>query len=253
MLSGTAKRPAIDLPMIRLTKQGTVFSGSTDKLRALQLEFTRRHYLRLPALLDADLLDFVQRQIDSGEFQERIHKGIASNKELCMTGNAAFGALLFLMNDERLFQLIQDLTGCDRIHCFEGRVYRLNPGPEHHDSWHNDMGENRLVGFSINLSREAYSGGVLQIRERDSGEIVREVPNTGCGDAIIFRLAPGLQHRLTEIEGQTSKTAFAGWFRARPDFSALLREFYQQTPAGELQSLAFGQRAEPQIDSKVVY
>jgi hypothetical protein len=211
------------LPMIRLTRQGTVFSGSVENLEELQVEFARRHYLRLPALLDAELLDFVQQKIDAGEFEERVHEGIASNRELCMTGNAAFGALLFVMNDEKLFRTIQDLTGCGQIRCFAGRVYRVNPGEGHHDSWHNDIGEDRLVGMSINLSREVYSGGVLQIRDHDSREIVGEVNNVRAGDAVVFRLSPTLQHRITEVDGQTSKTAFAGWFKAEPNFSVMLR------------------------------
>jgi hypothetical protein len=228
--------------MIRLTRQGTVFSESAAKLQELQAVFASRHYLRFPALLDAELLDFIQLQVDHGEFQERVHEGIASNKELCLSGNAAFGALLFLMNDEELFQLIQDLTGCERIRCFAGRIYRINPGQGHHDSWHNDIGEDRLVGMSINLSREAYGGGVLQMRDRDSKEIVGEVDNVGPGDAVIFRLSPRLQHRITEVEGATSKTAFAGWFRANPDFSSLLREFYQEPATSEIHQMTFPAR-----------
>lgn len=228
--------------MIRLTRQGTICSESAQRLEELQAEFARRHYLRLPGLLDSELLDFVQRQIDAGEFQERVHEGIASNKELCMSGNAAFGALLFVMNDEKLFQIMQQLTGCERIRCFAGRVYRVNPGQGHHDSWHNDIGEDRLVGMSINLSKGTYGGGVLQMRDRDSKEIVGEVDNVGAGDAIVFRLSPRLQHRITEVEGPTSKTAFAGWFRARPDFSSLLREFYQQSATSNIHQMAFSAR-----------
>jgi hypothetical protein len=124
------------------------------------------------------------------------------------------------MNDEKLFQFIEDITGCDRINCFEGRVYRVNPNEGHHDSWHNDIGEGRLVGMSLNLSREVYSGGRLQIRERESGTLISEAVNTGSGDAVIFRLSRDLQHRITEVEGSASKTAFAGWFRSRPNISS---------------------------------
>jgi len=141
-----------------------------------------------------------------------------------MTSNSASAALLFLVNDKKLFQIIQTVTRCDQIGCFQGRVYRLNPGGGHHDSWHNDIGEDRLVGMSINLSSDVYSGGRLQIRDQASGEIVCEAPNAGIGDAVIFRLSRRLQHRITDVEGTASKTAFAGWFRAQPDFLSLLRK-----------------------------
>jgi len=201
-----------------------VFSASTEALAQLRLQFERQHYIRLPQLLEPGLLDFLQAQIDQGKFYERVHSGIKSNKELCMAGNTAFGALLLLMNDEKLFELIQDVTQCERIRCFEGRVYRVIPGRGHHDSWHNDMGEDRLIGMSINLSREAYGGGILLIRDQDSQRIISEVDSPGLGDAVIFRLSSRLQHRITEVEGRSSKTAFAGWFRAQPDFLSLIKE-----------------------------
>ena len=141
-----------------------------------------------------------------------------------MTESAAFGALLFLINDEKLFQLIQDITQCALIDCFEGRVYRVNPGDGHHDSWHNDIGEGRVVGMSLNLSREVYSGGVLQIRNRETEAVISEAANTGFGDAVVFRLSRDLQHRITEVEGSASKTAFAGWFRAQRNVSSSLKE-----------------------------
>ena len=210
--------------MIQVTRQRTVFSGSGEALAKLRNQFARQNYLRLPELFEPELLGFIQRQVDRAEFHERVHEGIASNKELCMTGNAGFGALLLLMNDEKLFQIVQNITQCPRIRCFEGRVYRVVSGLGHHDSWHNDIGEDRLLGMSVNLSKEVYNGGILQIRERESGKIISEVANVGVGDAVIFRLTQGLQHRITQIEGNVSKTAFAGWFRANPDFPGLLRE-----------------------------
>ena len=210
--------------MIQVTRRGTELSSSIEALGALRDQFERRHYFLLPGLLETELLDLIQRQIDRGEFRERVHEHIDSNKELCLTESAAFGALLFLMNDEKLFQLIQDITKCDRIDCFEGRVYRVNPGDGHHDSWHNDIGEGRVVGMSLNLSREVYSGGVLQIRDRESETLISEAANTGGGDAVIFRLSRDLQHRITEVEGSVSKTAFAGWFRAQPKVSSSLKD-----------------------------
>jgi hypothetical protein len=97
--------------------------------------------------------------------------------------------------------------------------------------------------MSINLSRELYSGGRLQIRDHVSGEIVSEVANAGIGDAVIFRLSDRFQHRITDVEGTASKTAFAGWFRAQPDFMSLLRKQSQvgrEPPAMKCSSLVSG-------------
>lgn len=208
---------------IRIGKLGVVSYGLDGGLDDLRSQFDREHYVRLPQLFEPALLRFIQTEIDRGEFYERVHQGIKSNKELCMKQNSAFGALLLFMNDEKLFKMIQSITQCDRIGCFEGRVYRVIPGHGHHDAWHSDMAENRLVAMSINLSTEVYTGGMLQIRDSVSERIVSEVPNVGSGDAIIFRLSPHFQHRITEVEGKALKTAFAGWFRAKPSFVSLLK------------------------------
>ena len=207
-----------------LGKSFATFSSFTADVKSLRAQFDQRHYLQFPQFLAPDTLEFVQSQIDGAEFYERVHDRIASNKELCMTGNAGFGALLLLVNDDKLFELIQQVTGCARIRCFEGRVYRVSAGAGHHDAWHNDIGDHRLIGMSVNLSREVYAGGILQIRDRASGEIVSEVSNVGPGDAVIFRLSENLQHRITDVEGNTSKSAFAGWFKSQPDFVSLIRE-----------------------------
>ena len=165
----------------------------------------------------------MQEQLAGGGFSERVHEGINSNKELCLCDNRTLALLHVLLNNRELRRLVEQVTGCGCIGSFQGRVYRVIPGQGHHDAWHNDLGEQRLLALSLNLSAEPYQGGVLQIRERASQRIVYEIANIGCGDAIVFRLDKKLQHRITEVEGVWHKTAFAGWFRAGPDYLATLR------------------------------
>ncbi len=141
-----------------------------------------------------------------------------------MAENQAVHMLLFLANHPQLFQLIRQITGCGAIGCFSGRVYRMVPGSQHYDSWHSDMIDHRMIGMSINLSPKVYSGGIFQMRDRDSRQIIHETANTGFADGIIFRLSTQLQHRITEVEGSVPKTAFAGWFQSDPDFHAVLRK-----------------------------
>ncbi len=208
---------------IQSEKSDLAYSGFDD-LSALRAQFEEAHYFKLSQLLGPGLLEFLQTKVSEAEFYERVHDGIGANKELCMVGNAAIGALLCAFNDEKLFQMIQTITRCEKINCFEGRVYRIEPGPEHYDSWHNDLGDHRLVAMSVNLSEEIYSGGVLQIRDVKTQKLVSEVANVGIGDAVVFRLSPDLQHRITSVTGQKPKTAFAGWFKAEPTFATLLRQ-----------------------------
>ena len=207
--------------MIQLTRSGTTFSGSAQDLEALRRRFDRQHCLKLRQLLDPELLQLIQRKIDQAEFHQRIHEAIAS--ELWVPDVITRGLLHFLTNDPKLFSIIQQITGCGHVGCFMGRVYRMVPGCDHYDSWHEDMIEDRIIGMSINLSKEVYYGGIFQIRDHESGEILHQVANTGFGDGIIFRLAHHLQHRITNVEGAVPKTALAGWFKSQPDFYTLLK------------------------------
>jgi hypothetical protein len=207
--------------MIRITSSGISFSGSTEDLNRFHAEFREKHFIKLPELLDSQLLQAMQRKIDKAEFYERVHGQIGSNKELCMRDHSTSVLLHFLLNNQELYHLVQRITGSPQIHGFEGRVYRVIEGGGCHDAWHNDLADSRLSALSINLSSEIYSGGVLQMRMATSSEIINEIPNTGYGDAILFKISPDLQHRITEVEGTVPKTAFAGWFLSQSNSTLL--------------------------------
>ena len=210
-------------PIILVTKTGTICSESREDIERMRQEFCQKHCIRLPKFLEPSLLQIVQRQIEKAQFYERMHRDLGS--EGCMYDNTTPVLLLHLLvNNKTLFQAIEQITGCDPIGCFRGRLYRVIPGHSHHDSWHSDMTDHRMIAMSINLSTEVYYGGVLQIRDEELGQIVYEATNTGFGDAIIFRLASRLKHRLTGLEGTASKTAFAGWFRSQPDYKTFLKK-----------------------------
>ena len=99
----------------------------------------------------------------------------------------------------------------------------MDPAREHCLSWHNDLQSHRKVGMSVNLSDRIYRGGILQIREWKSRRIISEFANGGRGDALLFRIAPELEHRLTGLEGAVVKTAFSGWFQSSPHSPSFLK------------------------------
>jgi len=196
-------------------------SGSEGELAQLRERFDRDHCVRMDGFLDPELRERIIAGVEEASFYERSHGDIGL--EGCMEANSTLATLLLAANDERLFRVIREITGCGPIGCFDGRVYRLEPGGEHHDSWHSDMADNRMIAMSLNLSREPYAGGVLQIRKRDSEEIVHEEPSPDPGDAIFFRIDESLRHRVTAVGGEVARTAFAGWFKSSPSFADVLR------------------------------
>jgi hypothetical protein len=194
--------------LIQFTREGL---NCTSDLTKLSEVFARRQTLRLRALLHADLIRVVIDQINRGKWIPRDHDTIG--REVVLDSVGALSTLLFISNAPAFLHAIEQVTGCGPITMFDGRVYRIVPGTDHYDTWHDDVGDNRLIGMSINLGREPYSGGVFQLREK-GGPILQELPNVIQGDAILFRISPNLKHRVTPVEGRIPKTAFAGWFRS---------------------------------------
>jgi hypothetical protein len=178
--------------------------------------FASSHHLRLREFFDPELLAHVTGEIEEAAFYERAHGHFST--ESCMQPNALLSFLVFLMHDPRLLRTLESLTGIDGLRSFEGRVYRMDPQEEHHDSWHDDVGSGHLLAISANFGREPFSGGSLELRPLGQIEASHVVSNTVPGDAVVFRIDSSLQHRVLPVTGKVPRTALAGWFGSDPVF-----------------------------------
>jgi SAM-dependent methyltransferase len=187
-----------------------VSAATAQDLRRLRAAFEHHHCVRLPGLLDGPLLDRVRGYIDEGEFSPPEYKGMRN--ELCMENGKAAQLLMLLINDPYLFERVRTVTGCERIGRFEGDVYRTMPSPEHEEPWHGEIFGHHMVEMSVDLSTQPYSGGVLEIRDRHSQELLHSDSDIESGDAVLIRLAPFLQHRVTAVTGDSARTVYTGQF-----------------------------------------
>ena len=194
--------------------------GSQAERSDLCREFRERNCAVLRGFLQPRLLDELLPRVERTGFRPRGHGNIGT--EDSMEAGGPLASLLLAANDPRLFEFVMEVTGCGSIGCFDGRVYRLDPARGHGDSWHSDVGDNRLVAMSVNLTTSRYEGGRLQIRDQGSGEVTAEVGGTELGDAVIFRIAEHLRHRVSPVEGDVPRVAFAGWFKSAPSFRSVL-------------------------------
>lgn len=208
--------------MIQLAKTKTLVSFTAESLQRLSARFNAEHHVILPQLIEPQLLNLISKRLEATTFRPRVYKGLG--KDLCPDDIGIAGLLNFLCNRRKVLEFIEALTGSEHLGCFVGKVYRMIPGEDHYDSWHDDVVEDRKIAMSINLTGQSYSGGVLEIRDSRSKQILSRVVSTGLGDAIIFRISADLEHRRTTVVGSVPKTAFAGWFKSKPDFSELLQE-----------------------------
>jgi len=219
--------------MIQLTRRALICDETPSQITALRESFDSTHAIHLPGFLSGDLVDQVQHAIRSAAFYDRSHGNNGDiGREECMADNSVLAMLVLLANDSRLLTLVRSITGCAPIGCFDGRVYRMRGAAGHFDRWHSDTGVDRLIGMSVNLSESAYEGGRFELRSEDSDHVLWQIANTGPGDAVMFRISDDLVHRVTAVQGENARTAFAGWFQSRPDFLSLLRSSTAAAPLG---------------------
>jgi 2OG-Fe(II) oxygenase superfamily len=206
--------------MLQVGRSSLVCTESPEKLDVMRRSFQRLHALHLPCFLHAELLKLVQHNLRRARFSEREDEGLA--RELCMAPNSTLAMLLLVFNDTRLFEVIRRITGCAAIASYAGRIYEMHQAA-HYDGWHSDVDGTRLIGMSVNLTGEAFSGGRFELRATGGHQVTWSMANTEPGDAVVFEISDALQHRVTEVEGHVPRVTFAGWFQSQPDFLDVLK------------------------------
>ena len=215
--------------MIQIARNGLVFSGTQLELDTLRQKFARDHFVILPQLFEASLLEEILRRVQTAKFLPRDHIGIAL--ELCMVDHLTTAMLRFLPSNPSFLRIVEHITGNPHVGEFIGRVYKMNSSGGHYDSWHDDCIEHRVVTMSVNLSAQPFEGGALQLKHPHSKEILQEIRNTGLGDALLFRISPDLVHRVQGVMGDYPKLALAGWFIEGEDFLPNLGKWMGPTEA----------------------
>ena len=140
-------------------------------------------------------------------------------RELLLKDDSVYGRLEFLLNTPELFTAVARMTGCRGIRSYAGHIFRLEPGRWHFVGWHTDFVGTRMLGLTINLSPVPYAGGILEIRECASKRMVARAPNPVTGDALLMRLSPSLEHRVSEVEGNAPWIALRRMVQTEPRLS----------------------------------
>ncbi len=210
------------------------FNIDQSKINDYKAEYKDTHCVFFPSLIEKNVLDKLVDRLERTDFLTKIEKD---------EHTGAFGEVLFmpldnpvpfmfhmLMNDRALFKQLEEITGCNSIGNFMGRIHRSQGGEQHQIKWHGDNTDTRLLAMTLNLGRDRYTGAKFQMRKKGSDTIIREFGQTEPGDAFIFEIHPDLQHRLSLVETGT-RTVGVGWFRAEPDFNTFAKQYFTRHKA----------------------
>jgi hypothetical protein len=186
---------------------------------SLQAEFDHTGIAHLPGFLTPDLLSVVLGKISSATFTPRDEVGKKTGAVFGTTlvvspEEPVMAALQFLLNRPELFQVASEVCRVPRPGNFLCRMHRTLPSSEQHIDWHGDAVDTRMAGLNINVSRQPFTGGKFQVRDPEK-RVTAEVSDWAPGDAFLFRIDGGWEHRLTPVVSG-ERTVAVGWFRKLP-------------------------------------
>ena len=187
-----------------------------NKIEKYKQEYAETGCVFLPGFLEKNTLQNLLNKIEKNTFQTRLEGGEDNKfgKVLALPReNVTVFLFTAVLNDPGVFKSIRDITDCGPIGNFVGRIHRSNAGEDHEIGWHTDTSDNRLLAVTLSLGTDRYSGAKLEIRERVSKKMIREFGQLEAGDAVIFKIDPQLEHRLSVLESGR-RTVGVGWFRS---------------------------------------
>ncbi len=201
-------------------------------ISSLRDEFERTGIAMMPGFLSEPVLRSLLANLESASYYERDE--ISAKERVFGTtlfvppDDPIIGAFLFVLNRPELFRAVTAITGCPAPRNFFGRLHQTSAGTGHQIDWHEDTIGARVLGLDINLSRYPVEGGSFQLR--DSNRVFRrEICDWAAGDAFLFRIAQGWQHRLTPVTAG-SRTVGVGWFRTEPDWNEIVSSVRSSRP-----------------------
>lgn len=186
-----------------------------DDIQSLRAQFARFGGLQVCGVLAPAVLDYAAQRCGPATFLPRDLGPLGT--QLRCTDVTAEVALTLALNRPPLLRLLEQVTDQTPIRSIVGHIARLEPNSGQRLAWHDDGNRaDRQLGLSIHLGREAYSGGVFQLRSKHDRRVLWDVANIGAGDLIAFSVAPTYEHRVTPVTGTVARTVFAGWAMASP-------------------------------------
>lgn len=201
-----------------------------SKIEDYKEEYKNTHCVFLPGFVAQDALNSIVNKLSVTEFETRIekdeHTGEFGKVLLLPPNNPVPFIFHLLMNNKTLFKQLENITGCESIGNFMGRIHRSEGGEQHEIEWHGDNSDTRLLAMTLNLGRERYTGAKFQMRKKGTENIIREFGQTEPGDAFIFQIHTELQHRLSLVE-EGRRTVGVGWFRAKPDYNTFAKQYFK--------------------------
>ena len=174
-------------------------------------EFAAKRALFFDDIFDPPFLEILRGFVRTAEYNREGVSGLGFRTT--ESPARAGGAISLSLRRPNLMRWVEEVTGCDPLVLTTGRVQQIEVNPDTELSWHNDMWEpNRRIGFTINLSDNAYEGGDFALRRAGTEEVLSEHRHVDYGGALMFDVGYNFEHRVAPVTAGGPRRTYAGWF-----------------------------------------
>jgi hypothetical protein len=172
-------------------------------------DFSLNRALAVASLLDPVFTDKILGHCDRARF---VPLGGGDNR-LVEEPRLAGVAIGLALQRPTVLRWLELATGCGPLVSAYGSVLRVPGTGKSVLGWHDDLDKDpgRRLGLTIYLGGPAFAGGVFELREK-TGTLLTRHRHKALGSAIIFEVAPDLEHRLSPIDSGGPRQVFTGWF-----------------------------------------
>ncbi|MES1973390.1 MAG: 2OG-Fe(II) oxygenase [Pseudomonadota bacterium] len=146
---------------------------------------------------------FVEQRVEGLPGMRQVEPGI----------QPASRALELALRRAPLLRWLERVAGCGPLIRVEGEVAEHRPGGEDYLSWHQDMHKpGRKLALVIDLSDARYEGGIFELRDRQSKQLLIRHHHDQPGSALLFRIDENLEHRVLPVRSGGPRRVFACGF-----------------------------------------
>lgn len=197
-------------PPVQLAPAGVrILAGDAG----LAEQFRTSGMLALPGFLDESFVQLLDRADKTSTFVREVVTDLGEREiESPLRGTAA---ILLALRNRELLDWVAKITGSSCPLEVGGNIVRTWPGGRDRLDWHDDVGDvRRIAGLTIRLGMSPFEGGEFEMRAKCKPEAITGHHHARVGDALLFRVSPQLEHRVTPIASGGPRQMFAGWFMA---------------------------------------
>jgi hypothetical protein len=171
----------------------------------------RRRPVVLQRFLADELLRLLARTLSDAHFVPSNIDDVGA-RTIETPGHAGLALCLALERPEVL-RMMESLIGDAKLTEVTGAIAQFGAATSHQLGWHDDrVDSRRKLAITINLGTIEYEGGVFEFRDLKSDAPTFRHVHSRPGEALLFPIGPGLQHRVLPVTAGGPRTVFAGWF-----------------------------------------